>query len=156
MKTRVLPKGKGKRVQGKGKKQALFPFTLFPSAPSCRGMVLMEVVIALFIFATVAFALVAALSSAFDAADNRNEIDVAVRGLQNQMALLHGSRLLPGESDASDDGSGVLYHISVVQEQLNDQKGNPLPNIYRATITATWKSQGQSEERDVSELIYQP
>jgi hypothetical protein len=121
-----------------------------------RGMVLFEVVIALFIFTLVAFSLVIALNSAFDAAMERNEIDVAIRGLENQMVLLHSGRVLPGENDLPDDGSGILYHVSIAQEQMQDQKGQPVPNMYRATITATWKSSGQVKERDVSELIYQP
>jgi len=123
---------------------------------SRRGMVLMEVVMALVIFTLVAFALVEALQSAFDAAMERNEVDVAIRGLENQMALLHQTRVQPGETDAPDDGSGVLYHIVISQEQMQNQKHQPVPNMYRATITATWKSHGQPDERDVSELIYQP
>jgi len=121
-----------------------------------RGMVLFEVVTALFIFTLVAFSLVMALDSAFDAATERNEVDVALRGLGNQMALLHGARVLPGETDLPDDGSGVRYHLSVEQEQMLDQKKQPVPNMYRASITAAWKSRGQVEEREVSELIYQP
>jgi len=121
-----------------------------------QGFVLMEVVMALFIFTMVAFSLVIALNSAFDAALERNQVELALRGLDNQVAMLHSARLLPGESDAPDDGSGVLYHISIAQEQLQDQKHNPVPNTYRATITATWKFRGETQERDVSELIYQP
>jgi hypothetical protein len=119
-------------------------------------MVLFEVIIALGIFTVVAFSLVMALHSAFDAAMDRNEIDVAIRGLNNQLALLHAARVLPGENDLPDDGSGILYHVAVAQEQMLDQKKQPVPNTYRATITATWKSRGQAQERDVSELIYQP
>jgi Tfp pilus assembly protein PilV len=121
-----------------------------------QGFVLMEVVIALFIFTMVAFSLVIALNSAFDATLERNQIEVAIRGLDNQVALLHSARVLPGENDAPDDGTGVLYHVSIAQEQLQDQKNNPVPNIYRATVTATWKFRGETQERDISELIYQP
>jgi len=123
---------------------------------TCQGMVLFEVVMALFIFTLVAFSLVMALDSAFDAAMDRNEIDVAIHGLANQMALLHAASVLPGDNDLPDDGSGILYHLTVSQEQMKDQKNNPVPNMYRATITATWKSRGEAQERDVSELIYQP
>ncbi len=119
-------------------------------------MVLFEVVVALFIFTLVAFSLVLALNSAFDAATERNGVDMAIRGLENQMALLHSARVLPGEQDLPDDGSGILYHVAITQEQMQDQKQQPVPNMYRATITATWKTRGQVEERDVSELIYQP
>jgi len=121
---------------------------------ACRGMVLFEVIMALFIFTLVAFSLVMALDSAFDATTDRNEIDGAIRGLQNQMALLHAARVQPGERDMPDDGSGILYHVIVTQEQ--DEKRQPVQNMYRATITARWNSRGQAEERDVSHLIYQP
>jgi hypothetical protein len=120
-------------------------------------MVLFELIIALFVFTTAAFALVLALDRCFDAADNRNQIDVAIRGLQNQLALLHGTPVQPGETDAPDDGTGVLYHVSVTQEQeLRDQKGLPIPSMYRATITATWKDHNDTQTRSVSELIFQP
>ena len=128
-----------------------------PRARQARqGMVLFEVVIALFIFTLIAFSLVMALDNAFDAAMDRNEIDAAIRGLENQTALLHAARVLPGERDLPDDGSGILYHVAIGQEQMQDQKKQPVPNMYRATITAAWKSRGQAQERDVTELIYQP
>ena len=111
---------------------------------------------ALTIFALVAFALVKALDSAFEAAEDRNEVDMVVRGLNNQLALLHQARVLPGEQDLPDDGTGVTYHLAVTQEQLFDQKKQAVPNMYRATITATWTTHGRPNERDVSELIYQP
>lgn len=119
-------------------------------------MVLLEVIMALLVFTIVAFSLVEALDSSFDAAISRNEIDQAVRGLNNQMALLHGIHIQPEDQDLPDDGSGFLYHLTITQEQLFDQKHVPIPNMYRATLTVTWKSHGQTEDRSVSELIYQP
>jgi type II secretory pathway component PulJ len=119
-------------------------------------MVLLEVVTALFIFTLVAFSLIMALDSAFDAADERNQVDKAIRGLDDQMTLLHAARQQIEDIDLPDDGSGLLYHLTITPEQLKDQKGQPVPNILRATITATWKSNGQPGERDISELIYQP
>ena len=132
------------------------PATIQHDREGRRGMVLLEVMTALAIFILVAFALIQALQSAFDAEMDRNQIDMALRGLENQMALLHSARVVPGESDAPDDGTGILYHIAVVQMQLQDEKSQPVANMYRATITATWKFRGQPQERDVSHLIYQP
>jgi len=120
------------------------------------GMTLLEVVMALFIFTLVAFSMVRALDVAFDAAKERNEIDRAVIGLENQIALLHMSQLVPIDKDLPDDGSGVLYHVTVGVEQMQDQKNQPVGGMLRATITATWQSEGQTEQRSVSELIYQP
>jgi len=44
-----------------------------------KGMVLIEVMTALVIFTVAAFALVMALDSSFDAAMERNQIEVAIR-----------------------------------------------------------------------------
>jgi hypothetical protein len=121
-----------------------------------QGMVLLEAMTALFIFTVAGFALVMTLDSSFTAASERNEIDAAMRGLDNQLSILHQGRLLPGETDLPDDGSGIRYRREVVQEQMLDQKKQPVPNMYQATITATWKSGSEVETRDVSELVYQP
>ena len=134
----------------------LRPIHRYRTRRARRGMVLFEVVMALFIFTLVAFSLVMALDSAFDAAMDRNEVEVAIHGLANQMALLHAARVQPGEQDMPDDGSGVLYHLAVVQAVMKDQKNLPVANMYNVTITATWKSHGEAQERDVTELIYQP
>jgi type II secretory pathway pseudopilin PulG len=121
-----------------------------------RGMVLLEVIVALTIFTLVAFSLVMALSVALDVAKERNEIAAATRGLDNQMALLHAGQMFPIEKDLADDGSGILYHLSIQPEQMQDQKKQPVMGMYRATITAQWKSEGRAEDRSVSELVYQP
>jgi type II secretory pathway pseudopilin PulG len=123
-----------------------------------RGMVLFELIIALTVFTLVAFALVIALNSAFTVATERNQIDAATRGLENQIALLHAAQLVPQDKDLDDDGSGsgILYHLTILSEQAFDQKKQPLLGLYRVTITAKWTSNGQPYERQVSELVYQP
>ncbi len=119
-------------------------------------MVLFELMLALFIFVTVAFALVMALDAAMTAGRQRNEIAAAINGLKNDVTLLHTSSLLPCDRDLPDDGSGIAYHLVIEPERIQDQKGQPVPNIFRATVTAKWKSDGQSVDRDLTERIYQP
>src|SRR5271156_5042787 len=97
-------------------------FLQHPARSALKGMTLLEVMIALTIFTTVAFSLVIALDSSFDAAGARNEIDAAMRGLDNHLALLHQGRVLPGETDLPDDGSGIRYRQEVVPQQMLDQK----------------------------------
>jgi predicted PurR-regulated permease PerM len=132
------------------------PHSWFQRRRTRRGMVLLEVLTALVVFTLVAFSLIMALDAAFDAAEERNQVDKAIRGLDNQIELLHSARVLPGETDAPDDGTGISYHISVEQVQMNDQKGQPVPNMLRATISAKWTMHNKADERDVSELVYQP
>ncbi|HUB65988.1 MAG TPA: hypothetical protein VL981_00725 [Candidatus Methylacidiphilales bacterium] len=123
---------------------------------SRHGMALFEVLLALTLFATVAFSLMMALHSAFGAATERNQIDIAMRGLDNQLALLHAQRINPADKDLPDDGSGVGYHLAIGPEQMQDQKNQAVPGMYRATITAKWRLDGQEQTRAVSELLYQP
>jgi hypothetical protein len=120
------------------------------------GMVLFELIIALTVFALVAFSLVMALDAAMTAGGERNEIATVINGLANQMARLHEGPISPCDQDIPGDEPGIAYHLVIAPEQLKDQKGQPVPNIYRATITAKWKSGGQAEDRSIDELIYQP
>ena len=121
-----------------------------------RGMVLFELLIALSIFCLVAFSLVLALDSAFDAARARNQLDLVVRGLNNHLILLRSAQVAPVDEDLPDDGTGVAYHVTIENEQLQDQKNQPIPNVYRATVTAKWKAGKDDVQRSVSELLYQP
>jgi len=121
-----------------------------------QGMVLLELVIALFVFTVVAFSLVMALNASMDAAQERNEIAAAVSGLNNQAVLLCSGQISPSDKDLPADGSGIVYHLTIEPEQVQDQKSQLVPNLYRATITAKWKSAAQNEDRSISELIYQP
>jgi len=121
-------------------------------------MVLLEVLLALTIFAVVSLGLVMAISQSLDAAQDRNQVDLALRGMQNQLALLHGDPLVPGSRDLPGDGGagGTLYHLDVEAVPMMDQRKQPMLGIYRATITATWKSGHQAEKRSISQLVYQP
>ncbi len=114
----------GKRGHG----EILFPMKTRDLNARRRGMVLLEVMLAIFVFTMAAFSLVMALDGCLDTANARNRVDLAVHGLSNQMSLLHGSNIQPGETDAPDDGTGVAYHVSVLLAQdLRDQKGCPFP-----------------------------
>jgi hypothetical protein len=117
---------------------------------------LLELVIALFVFVTVAFGLVLALDAAMTTGRERNEIAAAVNGLSNQMALLHEAPLSVCDKDVPGDETDISYHLVVAPAELKDEKGRPVLNIFRATITAKWKSEGHDEDRSVDELFYQP
>jgi prepilin-type N-terminal cleavage/methylation domain-containing protein len=121
-----------------------------------HGFVLLELMIALTIFAVLSLGLVTALNESFHAAQDRNAADRAARGLRNQLALLRSAALAPGDHDLPDDGSGMAYHLKVAPESMEDQKKQPVLGIYRATITAQWKSDGLVEKQQISELVYQP
>jgi len=111
---------------------------------------------ALSIFTLVAFSLVMMLDTAMETAGKRNEIDTAMRGLANQLVLLHSAPMVPADKDLPDDGSGMTYHLAIQPEQMQDQKKQAVLGMYRVTVTVKWRSNRQDEDRSVSELVYQP
>ena len=121
-----------------------------------KGMVLMEVLIALTIFSVVTLGLVIALDQSFGAARERNTAEAAQRGLRNELALLQASPVAPGQRDLPDDGSGLHFRVSVAAEPMIDQHKQPLPGLFRTTVTASWTEAGHHESRQVSELVYRP
>ncbi|MCE0484270.1 MAG: type II secretion system GspH family protein [Methylacidiphilales bacterium] len=131
-------------------------FLLYRRRHGQRGMVLVEVIAALTIFALVAFSLVKTLDAALDAAKSRLEIDAAMRGLENQMALLHSGPISATDRDLPDDGSGLTYHVTIQPAQFQDQKKQIVASMFRVTITVKWTTDEGPDDRSVSELIYQP
>ena len=121
-------------------------------------MVLLEVLLALTIFAIVSLGLVMALNQSFGAAEDRNQADAVARGLRNQLVLLHGGPLAPGSRELPVDpaASETRYRLEVSAVPMSDQRKQPLLGLYRATITAQWKSGDRVEQQSISELVYQP
>jgi len=107
------------------------------------------------IFTMVAFSLIVALNAAMDAAMARNQIEAAMQGIDNQLTLLRGARIVMVDKDLPDDGSGILYHVFVRPEQVQDQQKRPVVGLYRATVTAKWNLNGTPEDRAVSLLLFQ-
>lgn len=128
--------------------------TRLPSQP--RGMVLLEVIIALTIFTGVAFSLVMALDAATEAATDRNHADAATVGLENQMAQISQTRLAEAQRDLPADGSGIVYHLQINPQTLTDDNRKNFNGFFRITLQASWLAEGHKQSRELSELIYQP
>ena len=126
------------------------------SPRASSGMVLLEVIIALTVFTCVAFALVVALDEATGAATDRNQVDAATIGLENQMVQVANTRLATTTRDLPADGSAIAYHLEVDPQTLQDDDKKSFSGFYRVTLHATWKAGQATESRDLSQLIYQP
>jgi hypothetical protein len=119
-------------------------------------MVLLELIVALTIFALISLGLVTALDRAFSVEGDRHAADDAARGLSNQLVLLHGQPLILGDHELTNDDNDISYHLVVAPEPMFDQRKQPVTGVLRATITATWKDGRDTESRSASTLVYQP
>jgi hypothetical protein len=120
---------------------------------SVHGMVLLEVIVALTIFTGVAFALVMALDAATEAGTDRNRVDAATLGLENRMAQLANAPLAPTRRDLPADPTGIVYHLDVAPETLEDANRKSFSGFYRVTLRASW---GPDRDKELSQLFYQP
>jgi type II secretory pathway pseudopilin PulG len=115
-------------------------------------MVLLEVIIALAIFSGVAFSLVMALDAATDAATDRNQVDAATLGLENQMAKISSTRLAETQRSLPDNKSGIAYHLQIAPESLRDDNRKNFNGFFRVTLQASWIAQGRKETRELSQV----
>jgi prepilin-type N-terminal cleavage/methylation domain-containing protein len=116
------------------------------------GFTLLEVLIAVGIFAFAALGLLLALDSALDGA-RATQRDAAVRdGLANRLAGLSVGSLRPVSSDETENG--VTYHLEVQREEVTNAEKTILRGFWRLKVKAEWTGGGSPQTWEVSHLVY--
>ncbi len=121
------------------------------------GLTLLEVMLALALFATAAVALVQAINSIAQAtieARNLRTVEQTLEGIIDEESKKPQIVEIP-RKDLTAGPDGIAYHIRVAQEQdLRNKAGNPLNALYRVTVTAEWKEDSRPMKLEVSTLRY--
>ncbi len=117
-----------------------------------HGFTLLEVLIAVGIFAFAALGLLMALESAMDGARNTQRDSQVRNGLQNRLASLSVGSLRPFSQ--SETENGVEYHMEAEREEVvNDQK-TILRGFWRIKVRAEWRGGGSPQTWEVSHLVF--
>lgn len=117
-----------------------------------RAFTLVEVLMAVGIFAFAAMGLMIALGSTLDGAhQTQREADVR-SGIANRLAGLSVGLLRPLSSDEVEDG--VKYHEEVQREEVTNDTKTLLRGFWRLKVRAEWGTQGAPQTWEVSHLIY--
>lgn len=117
-----------------------------------RGFTLLEVLIAVGIFAFAALGLLAALESAMDGARNTQRDSLVRNGLQNRLASLSVGSLRPISQDETENG--VAYHMEVQREEVTNDQKTVLRGFWRIRVRAEWKGGGSPQAWEVSHLVF--
>ncbi len=119
---------------------------------------LFEVLVALGLFALVAFSLVELLQNAIATEEEIRLSESVTQGLSNQLAMVTSKKIEPTEQDLANpvSNSPITYHLSITQIQLYSQDKTILNGMYKITLTATWPEDQTTEKREISQLLYQP
>ncbi len=119
-----------------------------------RGFTLLEVLVALGIFAMGVLGLMLALQATVQGASSvqrENEI----RGqLESRLARLSVGPLQ--EFAEGDEFEGTAYAEEVTQEEVTDAEATVLTGFWRVRVEATWLQAGAEQKWAVSHLVYQP
>jgi prepilin-type N-terminal cleavage/methylation domain-containing protein len=117
-----------------------------------RAFTLLEVLIALGIFAFAALGLLLAMQSALDGASATQRDSRVRNGLQNRLASLSVGSLRPlGEDEVED---GVNYHMEVQREEVVNDEKTILRGFWRISVRAEWKAGSEPQVWEASHLVY--
>jgi prepilin-type N-terminal cleavage/methylation domain-containing protein len=116
------------------------------------GFTLLEVLMAVGIFAFAAMGLLLALGSTLDGAKaTQREADVR-NGLANRLARLSVGPLRAFDDEETE--AGVKYRSEVSREEVTNSERTLLRGFWRLRVTADWNSSGGPQTWTVSHLIY--
>ena len=118
-----------------------------------RGFMLLEIMLAGFIFAMGVVALGASLSQCVNAQRLRNEAERARLALQNRMAEIQANPAMPDNS-ARRPLKGAFEGITMVEKrkpiEFKNEEGVVMSGLNEVTLTAEWTSDGDNISRTVT------
>lgn len=111
-----------------------------------RGFLLFEVMVGMTVFALAALGLANALNSSIDAAVILQRESEIRMGLQSKLAELKAKPLNVAKVADAPDSSGVVYESEVQIITIKNDKNLQLGGIFRLSVKARWKIDGQDQE----------
>lgn len=121
------------------------------------GYVLLEIIIALTVFAVVATGLAQALHSALDAANGLRRQAAIRRGLE---AILLEAKQKPKREEmvlaTKDETLGVEYRTELEELRWVDRKGRPVTGLYVLRAYATDQRQVRPQHDTAEVYVYRP
>lgn len=122
-----------------------------------RGFTLLEVMLAVMIFAIAVLGLLTALQSSVDAANSFNREAAVTVALQSRLVEIEqGEFPGPGVEREGPDEMGVVYTRSIEPLTLHNRHGRTLPRLYRVQITAAWGSEEDEDNLTAEVYVYRP
>lgn len=121
-----------------------------------RGYILLELVIALSMFAIGVLGLARALNTSMEVANILNK-DQRVRiGMRSFLEEVRRKPLAEMSATFTDAASGVTYTSTAERIVLNTTRGGTLSDMYNLKITAAYSVGTEQREETVSVYVYKP
>lgn len=115
---------------------------------------MLELIIALTVFAVSVLGLAKALSNSMEVANILNK-DQAVRmSMRSFLEELRRKPLADMPQTLTDATTGATLTSTVEKQDLSNKEGNTFTDIYKLTITADYTAAGQARYESVNVLLY--
>ena len=128
-----------------------------PPKKNLKGFMMMEVIMALFIFALVATSFAQALNSLWRGTTFVKEELVVTQIMDSALhEALYLQRLEEGSTEVFIEERDIDIETAVVQLELENMDGNVLQQMWQVTIIARFEQEGIDQERIVRGWRYLP
>jgi hypothetical protein len=115
------------------------------------GFLLIEVMLAVAIFAVSVLALAAAVENVLQAQLWKDEDEKVRRFLDGQMAQIEAGQIVLADGETKSKVEGWLPEMAVIarrqQLKLKNEDNKDIPGLYEVTIEATWRSGSSPQSR---------
>lgn len=133
----------------------------FPTSPSSRrgpasGYILLELIIALSIFAIGVLGLARALNGSVEVANILNKDQRVRLGLRSFLEEVRRKPLSEMTLSTTDVASGVTYTSSIERVALTTTSGSTLNDLYNLKVVAAYSAGNEQREETVDVYVYKP
>ena len=120
------------------------------------GYILLELVIALSIFAIAVLGLANSLSASLEVANILNRENAVQIGLRSFIEELKKKPLADMSTTVTDATTGVTYTSKMVPVSIRTSRGSNLQDLYDLQVTALYTFGGEERTETVSVYVYKP
>ena len=128
-----------------------------PTRPQSRrpgGFLLIEVMLAVAIFAIAVLSLAASVENVLQAQLWKDEDEKVRRFLDGQMAQIEAGQIVLADGETKSKVEGWLPEMTMIarrqQLKLKNEDNKDIPGLYEVTVEVTWKSGNVPQSRELS------
>jgi prepilin-type N-terminal cleavage/methylation domain-containing protein len=128
-----------------------------PHRPSCRGFVLLEIIIALTVFAIAVTGLAVALHSALDASNDLRRHASVRRGMESLLAeARQQTKREEMQLTRTDETLGLTFQSTLEELKWTNRTGAPVRGLYRLRVVASRTQPDAIPENSAEIYVYRP
>lgn len=125
------------------------------SKKGARAYILLEMIIALAIFAIAVLGLAKALNNSLEVANSLNREAAVMLSMRSFLEEMRRKPVSDMATTAQDERLGITLTSEIEPAELKDKDGNDLTDLYKLTVKASYLALGKQTEDSLYVVVYQ-